>query len=149
MLIEYGCCSPSVPKPEGWRDQLRSGGSLPPQHAARILDFFFDLQARHIQGSIPYCERIANRHLRLLSDTGRSFAFDDRGTGFGRGEGCGMLVLKPLDQAIKDNDTIRAVIAGTGLNQDGKTPGITMPNGSAQGRLRSPFWIESWTGSLT
>ncbi|KAK4145652.1 uncharacterized protein C8A04DRAFT_10509 [Dichotomopilus funicola] len=69
---------------------------------------------------------------RLLSDTGRSFAFDDRGTGFGRGEGCGMLVLKPLDQAIRDNDTIRAVIAGTGLNQDGKTPGITMPNGSAQ-----------------
>lgn len=69
---------------------------------------------------------------RLLSDTGRSFSFDNRGTGFGRGEGCGMIVLKPLDQAIKDNDPIRAVIAATGLNQDGKTPGITMPNGSAQ-----------------
>jgi acyl transferase domain-containing protein len=79
-----------------------------------------------------------NRQFRLLSDTGRSFAFDDRGTGFGRGEGCGMLVLKPLDQAIRDNDTIRAVIAGTGLNQDGKTPGITMPNGAAQGRSLSP-----------
>ncbi|KAK3946793.1 hypothetical protein QBC32DRAFT_401942 [Pseudoneurospora amorphoporcata] len=69
---------------------------------------------------------------RLLSDTGRSFSFDNRGTGFGRGEGCGMIVLKPLDQAIRDNDPIRAVIAATGLNQDGKTPGITMPNGSAQ-----------------
>ncbi|KAK3682255.1 polyketide synthase [Podospora appendiculata] len=69
---------------------------------------------------------------RLLSDTGRSFSFDNRGTGFGRGEGCGMIVLKPLDQAIRDNDPIRAVIAGTGLNQDGKTPGITMPNGAAQ-----------------
>ncbi|KAK3381968.1 polyketide synthase [Podospora didyma] len=69
---------------------------------------------------------------RLLSDTGRSFSFDNRGTGFGRGEGCGMIVLKPLSQAIKDNDPIRAVIAGTGLNQDGKTPGITMPNGAAQ-----------------
>lgn len=45
-----------------------------------------------------------------------------------------MIVLKPLDQAIKDNDPIRAVIAATGLNQDGKTPGITMPNGSAQGQ---------------
>lgn len=44
-----------------------------------------------------------------------------------------MIVLKPLDQAIRDNDPIRAVIAGTGLNQDGKTPGITMPNGKAQG----------------
>ncbi|KAK0709217.1 polyketide synthase [Lasiosphaeria miniovina] len=69
---------------------------------------------------------------RLLSDTGRSFSFDNRGTGFGRGEGCGMIVLKPLSQAIRDNDPIRAVIAGTGLNQDGKTPGITMPNGLAQ-----------------
>ena len=45
-----------------------------------------------------------------------------------------MLVLKPLDQAIKDNDTVRAIIVGTGLNQDGKTPGITMPNGAAQGK---------------
>ncbi|KAL2265959.1 hypothetical protein VTJ83DRAFT_5311 [Remersonia thermophila] len=72
---------------------------------------------------------------RLLSDTGRSIAFDERGTGFGRGEGCGMLVLKPLDQALRDNDTIRAVIVGTGLNQDGKTPGITMPNGAAQEEL--------------
>ncbi|KAL1843114.1 hypothetical protein VTJ49DRAFT_3061 [Mycothermus thermophilus] len=72
---------------------------------------------------------------RLLSDTGRSIAFDDRGTGFGRGEGCGMLVLKPLEQALRDNDTIRAVIVGTGLNQDGKTPGITMPNGTAQEEL--------------
>lgn len=72
---------------------------------------------------------------RLLSDSGRSYAFDDRGTGFGRGEGCGMILLKPLDQAIKDNDPIRAVIAATGINQDGKTPGITMPNGAAQGDL--------------
>jgi acyl transferase domain-containing protein len=74
-----------------------------------------------------------NPAARLLSDTGRSFAFDNRGTGFGRGEGCGMIVLKPLDQAIKDNDPIRAVIVGSGINQDGKTPGITMPNGEAQG----------------
>ncbi|CAK7224927.1 Type I Iterative PKS [Sporothrix bragantina] len=72
---------------------------------------------------------------RLLSDTGRSIAFDERGTGFGRGEGCGLLVLKPLDQALRDNDPVRAVIVGTGLNQDGKTPGITMPSGEAQEAL--------------
>ncbi|KAM0324053.1 hypothetical protein ACHAQA_008241 [Verticillium albo-atrum] len=72
---------------------------------------------------------------RLLSDSGRSIAFDNRGTGFGRGEGCGMIVLKPLDQALRDNDSIRAVIKGSGINQDGKTPGITMPNGSAQEKL--------------
>ncbi|KAG9199583.1 hypothetical protein G6514_008345 [Epicoccum nigrum] len=72
---------------------------------------------------------------RLFGEEGRSFAFDRRGTGYGRGEGCGMILLKPLEQAIKDNDPIRAVITGTGLNQDGKTPGITMPNGSAQETL--------------
>ncbi|PVH85769.1 BcPKS8, polyketide synthase [Cadophora sp. DSE1049] len=72
---------------------------------------------------------------RLFSDEGRSFSFDSRGTGYGRGEGCGMIVLKPLEQALKDNDTIRAVIVGSGINQDGKTPGITMPNGEAQESL--------------
>ncbi|KZM21666.1 uncharacterized protein EKO05_0000979 [Ascochyta rabiei] len=72
---------------------------------------------------------------RLFGEEGRSFAFDQRGTGYGRGEGCGMVLLKPLDQAIKDNDPIRAVITGTGINQDGKTPGITMPNGAAQEAL--------------
>ncbi|KAE9577643.1 Reducing polyketide synthase PKS2 [Colletotrichum fructicola] len=72
---------------------------------------------------------------RLLADSGRSIAFDQRGTGFGRGEGCGIIILKPLDQAIRDNDSIRAVIRGTGINQDGKTPGITMPSGAAQEKL--------------
>ncbi|KDN61564.1 putative beta-ketoacyl synthase domain-containing protein [Colletotrichum sublineola] len=72
---------------------------------------------------------------RLLADSGRSIAFDQRGTGFGRGEGCGMIILKPLDQALRDNDSIRAVIRGTGINQDGKTPGITMPSGAAQEKL--------------
>ncbi|KAL7624973.1 hypothetical protein AAE478_004187 [Parahypoxylon ruwenzoriense] len=72
---------------------------------------------------------------RLFSDSGRSFSFDSRGTGFGRGEGCGMVVLKPLEQARKDNDQIRAIIVGSGINQDGKTPGITMPSGDAQETL--------------
>jgi acyl transferase domain-containing protein len=44
-----------------------------------------------------------------------------------------MVVLKPLDQALKDNDVIRSVIVASGINQDGKTPGITMPSGVAQG----------------
>ena len=44
-----------------------------------------------------------------------------------------MIVLKPLDQALRDKDVVRAVIAASGINQDGKTPGITMPNGAAQG----------------
>jgi acyl transferase domain-containing protein len=52
-----------------------------------------------------------------------------------------MLILKPLDEAIKANDTIRAVIRGTGMNQDGNTPGITMPSGSAQGKKQSIFLL--------
>ncbi|KAH9909898.1 putative polyketide synthase [Xylariomycetidae sp. FL2044] len=72
---------------------------------------------------------------RLFSDSGRSYSFDNRGTGFGRGEGCGVVILKPLEQARKDNDQIRAIIAGSGINQDGRTPGITMPCGDAQETL--------------
>ncbi|KAF2186885.1 putative polyketide synthase [Zopfia rhizophila CBS 207.26] len=72
---------------------------------------------------------------RLLGNDGRSFSFDARGTGYGRGEGCGMILLKPLDQALKDNDCVRAVIATSGVNQDGHTPGITMPNGDSQESL--------------
>ncbi|KUJ09043.1 BcPKS8, polyketide synthase [Mollisia scopiformis] len=72
---------------------------------------------------------------RLFSSEGRSFSFDSRGTGYGRGEGCGFVILKPLDQALKDNDNIRSVIVASGISQDGKTPGITMPNGAAQESL--------------
>jgi acyl transferase domain-containing protein len=68
----------------------------------------------------------------LFSDAGKSYAFDQRGTGFGRGEGVGCVVLKPLNEAIKAHDSIRAVIVGSGINQDGKTKGITMPSGEAQ-----------------
>ncbi|KEZ39405.1 putative polyketide synthase protein [Scedosporium apiospermum] len=80
---------------------------------------------------------------RLFSDHGRSISFDARGTGFGRGEGCAILILKPLDQAIKDRDSIRAVIVGSGINQDGKTPGITMPNGEAQEALMRQVYTNS------
>lgn len=46
-----------------------------------------------------------------------------------------MIVLKTLDQATKDNDSIRAVIVASGVNQDGRTPGITMPSALAQGTI--------------
>ena len=73
---------------------------------------------------------------RLLSPDGRCYAFDDRATsGFGRGEGSGCIVLKPLEAALKDGDPIRSIICNSGVNQDGKTAGITMPNGEAQASL--------------
>ena len=60
----------------------------------------------------------------LFSDTGKTHAFDNRAkSGFVRGEGAGALILKPLDQALKDNDKIRAVILNSGTNQDGRSAG--------------------------
>ncbi|KAH7254804.1 hypothetical protein B0J15DRAFT_446835 [Fusarium solani] len=74
--------------------------------------------------------------LGILNEHGKTFAFDERAkSGFARGEGVGALLLKPLDQALKDNDKIRSVIVNTGTNQDGKTVGISTPNGEAQERL--------------
>ncbi|KAF2265267.1 polyketide synthase [Lojkania enalia] len=80
---------------------------------------------------------------RLLGNDGKSFSFDARGTGYGRGEGCGMILLKPLDQALKDNDCVRAVIAASGVNQDGYTPGITMPNGKSQESLVRAVYLNA------
>ncbi|KAB8360847.1 hypothetical protein FH972_024581 [Carpinus fangiana] len=70
---------------------------------------------------------------QLFNPTGQTYAFDHRAqSGFGRGEGVGCVILKPLDAAIRDRDQIRAVIANSGVNQDGRTNGITNPNGDAQ-----------------
>ena len=74
--------------------------------------------------------------LRLLSPDGRCYSFDDRAiSGFGRGEGSACIILKPLEAALRDGDPIRSVIRNSGINQDGKTAGITMPNGEAQASL--------------
>lgn len=68
----------------------------------------------------------------ILNPEGRCFAFDSRGSGYGRGEGVATIVLKRLDDALKAGDNIRAVIRHTGVNQDGKTSGIALPSQQAQ-----------------
>jgi acyl transferase domain-containing protein len=70
--------------------------------------------------------------LRALSPTGRSGAFDAGADGYVRGEGCGMIVLKRLSDALADGDRVLAVIRGSAVNHDGHSNGITAPNGPAQ-----------------
>ena len=72
---------------------------------------------------------------RFLAKHSRSKAFDVDAAGYVRGEGAGVVLLKPLDQAIKDNDHIYAVVKASGVNQDGQTNGITVPNQKAQENL--------------
>lgn len=71
----------------------------------------------------------------MLSPDGRCKAFDARANGFVRGEGAGVVVLKPLDRALADHDRIYAVVRGSSVNQDGRTVGMTVPSLDAQEAL--------------
>jgi len=69
---------------------------------------------------------------RMLAPDGRCKTFDAAADGYVRGEGCGMVVLKKLSDAQSDGDRILAVIRGTAINQDGRSSGLTAPNGLSQ-----------------
>jgi acyl transferase domain-containing protein/NADPH:quinone reductase-like Zn-dependent oxidoreductase/SAM-dependent methyltransferase len=73
--------------------------------------------------------------LGMLGPDGRSYAFDARANGYGRGEGVGTVVIKRLRDALAAGDPVRAVIRETCLNQDGKTETITSPSQAAQEEL--------------
>ena len=73
--------------------------------------------------------------INALARDSRCKTFDASGDGYVRGEGCGLVVLKRLSDALKENDIILAVIKGSALNQDGPTSGLTVPNGLAQQQL--------------
>ncbi|KAH5755460.1 hypothetical protein HBI88_210740 [Parastagonospora nodorum] len=70
-----------------------------------------------------------------LSEHGRSYSYDTKASGFGRGEGAACLLLKRYDDAIRDGDPIQALILSTACNHSGRSDGITMPNGLAQQKL--------------
>ncbi len=73
--------------------------------------------------------------LQAVSPDGRCKTFDASADGYSRGEGCGVLLLKRLSDAVKDGDRILAVIKGSAVNQDGKSNGLTAPNGIAQQKV--------------
>ncbi|MET8759935.1 SDR family NAD(P)-dependent oxidoreductase [Lentzea sp. NPDC004782] len=72
---------------------------------------------------------------QFLSPDARCKSFDHRANGYARGEGAGVLLLKPLSAAMRDGDLVHAVIRGTAVNQDGHTLGITVPSVAAQQSL--------------
>jgi acyl transferase domain-containing protein len=75
---------------------------------------------------------ICFRNWGMMSPDGRCKTFDAAADGFVRGEGCGMIVVKRLSDAQADGDRILAVIRGSSVNQDGRSSGLTVPNGPAQ-----------------
>ncbi|MBN7773943.1 SDR family NAD(P)-dependent oxidoreductase [Clostridium aminobutyricum] len=73
--------------------------------------------------------------LGMFSDTGECLPFDDTASGIVPGEAVGFVLLKPYSKAVRDRDQIYAIIEGSLCNQDGKSNGITAPNGRAQSAL--------------
>jgi acyl transferase domain-containing protein/NADPH:quinone reductase-like Zn-dependent oxidoreductase/SAM-dependent methyltransferase len=78
------------------------------------------------EATVGFCK------LKALSADGRCKTFDASADGYGRGEGCGMVVLKRLSDAVANQDNILALVKGSAVNHDGISNGLTAPNGSAQ-----------------
>ena len=75
---------------------------------------------------------VATSQARMLSADGRCKTFDASADGYARGEGCGVVVLKRLADALADGDRVHAVVRGSAVNHDGASSGFTVPNGTAQ-----------------
>ncbi|KAK5632312.1 hypothetical protein RRF57_008028 [Xylaria bambusicola] len=83
---------------------------------------------------------ISESKLNMLSPDGRCKMWDKEANGYARGDGVAVVVLKTLSRALADGDHIESIIRETGVNQDGSTPGITMPSATAQaGLIRSTY----------
>lgn len=71
----------------------------------------------------------------MLSPDTKCQSFDAAANGYVRSEGAGLVLVKKLSDALADGDNVLAVIKATGVNQDGQTVGITVPNGESQKKL--------------
>lgn len=78
---------------------------------------------------------ISHSNLHMLSPTSRCRMWDRDADGYARGEGCTSIMIKTLDQALKDGDDVECIIRETAVNSDGRSAGITMPSPEAQATL--------------
>ncbi len=83
---------------------------------------------------------VTTSKMQMLSPHGRCRPFDHRADGIALSEGIAVLILKPLEKAIEDGDQIRGIIRGSGINQDGKTNGITAPSALSQAELEKEVY---------
>lgn len=79
----------------------------------------------------------------IESHDARARTFDASSDGTGGGEGCAAILIKPLDQALRDGDAIHAVIKGSAINQDGASIGLTAPNARAQEEVIAAAWEDA------
>ena len=79
----------------------------------------------------------------MTSSDGKCHTFDESANGYSRGEGCGAIVLKRVDDALQSRDGIYAVIRGSSVMQDGKSASLTAPNGRAQEALLTAALLEA------
>ncbi|KAI5921291.1 hypothetical protein F4810DRAFT_722761 [Camillea tinctor] len=118
MTIDTACSSSLVAVHQA-AQVLRSGASRVAIAAGTNL----------LLGPEPY---IAESTFHMLSPRGRSDMWDAGADGYGRGDGVAAVVLKRLSDAVADGDSIACIIRETGVNQDGRTNGITVPSADSQ-----------------
>ena len=90
---------------------------------------------------------VALSKAHMLSPRERCRTFDASADGYVRAEGCGVVILRPLSEAQARGDRILAVIRGTAVNQDGRSSGLTAPNGLAQADVIRTAWRDAGVGA--
>ncbi|KFY80141.1 hypothetical protein V499_00977 [Pseudogymnoascus sp. VKM F-103] len=111
---------------------------------ANRISYFFDLSGPSITVDTAFCganllldseQYLTAGNLGMLSPSGRCHMWDTKADGYARGEGVGVIILKRLDIALRHGDNIGCIVRETGVNQDGRTLGITRPSPAAQSAL--------------
>ena len=145
MTIDTGCSSGLVALHLGCRSLQTGESKMAIVGGANVIlnpDNFILMSNLGYLENFPLTENFTDND-RFLSADGKSYAFDSRASGYGRGEGVSTVIVKPLKDALRDGDPIRAVIKNTAINQDGKTQTITSPSQEAQEELIRKCYLEA------